>query len=145
MSLIRICDYNGYEIAVNDETLLFACAALNVEKPSITALKTAMREVIKERGLFKPFYVVCQYSMAGSKKRIVSKDSRGYRIENGNYITHREFKNTAIVPDDYPECVSDKIAAFRESVQIAKEANAKMNALEQAITAGFPTIEEYEK
>lgn len=145
MSLIRICDYNGYEIAVNDETLLFACAALNVEKPSITALKTAMREAIKERALFKPFYVVCKYDRVGSKKRIVSKDSRGYRLDNGNYITTSYFKETVIVPDDYPECVADKLAAFRESVQISKEADAKMNALERAITAGFPTLEEYEK
>lgn len=140
MAKIHICEYLDFAIEVDSETGAFYAPAMQLEKSSLTALKSAIRDESKARGIFKPFLLVERGNPAKIFGKCVNKDARGYRLESGQYVSSYLLEKLVRVPDTYLADAAPKIVAWINARRLADTAREKAKELELSITADYPTL-----
>lgn len=140
MALVHVCDYQGFGVSVDSDTGRFYSPDMNLDSSSMGALKDRIRTEVKARGLFKPFMLVERGNPGAIYGKCVNKDSRGYRLESGQYICTYSLGNLAVVPDTYFADVADKLAIYIQKREALKAAQVECVAAMQAVTSGYPAL-----
>ena len=140
MAKIHICEYLDFAIEVDSETGAFSAPAMQLEKSSLTTLKAAIRDESKARGLFKPFLLVERGNPANIFGKCVNRDARGYRLENGQYVSAYQLGNLVVVPDTYLEDVKGKLGDWMAKRAIIDALRSEAAEICASVTANYPTL-----
>ena len=140
MAKIHICEYLDFAIEVDSETGAFYAPAMQLEKSSLTALKAAIRDESKARGLFKPFLLVERGNPAKIFGKCVNRDARGYRLENGQYVSSYQIENLVKVPDTYLADVKGKLGDWMAKRAIIDALRSEAAEICASVTANYPTL-----
>ena len=140
MANIPVFDYLGFAIELDLESGLFIAPALNLECPNLYGLKATIKAESKARGFFKPFLVVDTRYPDRIHSKCVSKDVRGYELENGTYISTYDLDRCVAVPETYLQDVAYKLEAWKEAKKRANEAYEEEYRARAAVTEADPTL-----
>ena len=143
MAKVHICDYLGFAIEVDSETGMFYAPAMQLERTSMAPLKAAIRDESKARGLFKPFLLVEREAPSNISAKCVNKDARGYRLNDGSYMSRYRLGDFVVVPESYEQDVAEKLKAWGAAEIARDEAVKKARRLCLAVTEGYPLLKDY--